>query len=660
MTTEGQLLWTPSDEVIERSNLSRFRRWLADGKGLTFNDYGSLWQWSVSELEDFWESLWQYFEVDSPTPYECVLEERIMPGARWFPGVRVNFTREMMRRARPDETAIESLSEVYPRRSISWEELAASVRILAVAMKKMGVKPGDRVAAYLPNTPESTIGLLACASIGAVWSSCSPDFGAKSVLDRFQQIEPKVLIAFDGYRYGGRDFDRRKDIATIAAALPSLENVIYKPYLFRGKSAFPNGKVVVWDEVLAGKDPGETNFTFEAFDFDHPLWIVFSSGTTGLPKAIVHGHGGIILEALKYAFFHLDMRPGGRLFFFTTTGWIVWNAMVCSLITGSSIVQFDGNPMHPEADMLWRIADETATTCLGTSPAFVQTMVNQGIVPKERFELSRLEGIFVTGSPMTPESMSWVYENVRSDVWVASQSGGTDIASGFVVGVSALPVYAGEIQARGLGCAVHAYNDDGERVINEVGELVCESPMPSMPLYFWNDHSNERYLESYFADYPGIWRHGDFLKINERGGCYIYGRSDSTLNRYGIRIGTAEIYRSVEALDEIDDSMVLNLDLTAGESFMPIFVVPAIGLHLDEALKEKIKAKLRSDYTPRHVPDAIFAVTSIPYTLTGKKMEVPVRKILAGTPINQAVNIDAMSNPGSLDFFVEFAKNIPT
>jgi acetoacetyl-CoA synthetase len=658
MVTEGELLWTPSTEVIEQSNVVAFMHWLEDNKDLSFSDYDALWQWSVDSLEDFWQCMWEYFEVESPTAYTAVLEERVMPGAKWFPGAKVNFIREIMRRSRPGETAIQYLSEISPLRSISWDELASSVRILAGSLVKMGVKPGDRVAAYIPNTPESTIGLFACVSIGAVWSSCSPDFGTKSVLDRFQQLEPKVLIAFDGYRYGGRDFDRRSDIAEIMADLPSVEHLIYKPYLYPDEHHLPDAKGVAWDELLRADDPGVAAFEFEFFEFDHPAWIVFSSGTTGLPKALVHNHGGLILEGLKFSFFNLNLKPSGRLFSFTTTGWIVWNSLVTSLIAGSSIVQFDGNPTHPRLDELWRIAADTGATIFATSSAFVQTMINKNIVPGENFDFSRLESVFVTGSPMAPESMSWVYDNVKQDLWVASQSGGTDIASAFVVGVVSQPVYAGEIQARGLGCDVHAFDDAGNAVIEQVGELVCVKPMPSMPIYFWNDEGGQRYLDSYFADYPGIWRHGDFLKINKRGGCYIYGRSDSTLNRAGVRIGTAEVYRSVETLDEVDDSMVLDLELKVGKSFMPLFVVLAGELKLDQPLKDKIKAKLRADYSPRHVPDSIYQVDAIPYTLTGKKMEVPVRKILLGLEVEKAANPEAMANPGSLAYFVDFAKEL--
>ena len=654
MTVEGELLWKPSPERVAAADITHYQQWLREHRGLSFDSYDALWHWSVDKLEDFWESIWDYFEVQASAPYECVLRERVMPGAKWFPGTKLNFAEHVVRKARPGNTAIYHASELAPLAQFSWDDVLTQTRALASALRDIGVQPGDRVVAFIPNIPQSAIGLYACASIGAVWSSCSPDFGTQSVLDRFAQIEPKVLISVDGYRYGGKDYDRRAEVVRIVEALPTLERVIWIPYLL-GEDVAPDfAKVVMWNDVA--NQPGPDAFTFEQVAFDHPLWIVFSSGTTGLPKPIVHGHGGVLLETLKGLSFHFGVGAHSNMFFYTATGWIVWNILVGSPLTGATFVQYDGNPLYPDPKTLWRVAEESGATLTGCSPTFVQIMAQHNVVPKDDFDLSRVEGVLVTGSPMMPESMAWCYENVREDLWVGSQCGGTDIAAGFIGGVPVLPNHAGEIQARCLGCDVHAYNEAGESVINEVGELVCRTPMPSMPLYFWGDPENERYLNSYFRDFPGTWRHGDFLKINDRGGCYVYGRSDSTLNRYGVRIGTAEVYRAVEALAEVEDSLIVNLNLSDGGFFMPLFVALRDGRSLDEALTKKICDKIRSDYSPRHVPDKIYQVEEIPYTLTRKKMEVPVRKILSGVPMEKAASRDAMVNPETIEYFIRFAE----
>jgi acetoacetyl-CoA synthetase len=510
----------------------------------------------------------------------------------------------------------------------------------------------------MPNGPQATVAMLATAAIGAIWSSCSPDFGVKSVLDRYAQIRPKVMFAIDGYRYGGKDFDRRPEVREIAAGLPDLETIIYLPYLDRSNSELQvDGKIKLhlWDELV---DNGHDvpDFKFESTPFEHPLWVVYSSGTTGLPKPIVHGHGGITLEMLKLSHFHFNLKPGGVMFFYSTTGWVMWNLVVSSLLSGAAAVLYDGHPALPDPDVLWRMAADTGTTFFGASPTYISMMQKNGLQPAKKYDLSRIEGILLGGSPVTPESMVWCYENINPDLWLTSQSGGTDVSSGFVGASPTLPVYAGEIQGRMLGVDVHAYNDDGEPVIDEVGELVVQQPMPSMPLYFWNDPDNQRYRESYFEVFPGKWRHGDYLKINARGGCYIYGRSDSTLNRYGVRIGTAEIYRTVEAIDGIDDSLIVCLDLSGGRFFMPLFVKLKAGQVLDKAMEARIVERLRTEYSPRHVPDKIYAVDMIPYTLTGKKMEVPVRKLLLGVPAEKAANRDSMAKPEALDYFIEFAR----
>ena len=653
MLQEGDLLWKPSPARIERAEISTFMRWLEHERGLHFEDYAALWQWSVDELESFWQAVWDYFEIKASAPYNRVLSANVMPGAKWFEGSRLNFAEHVMRRSRGAEPALFFASEQTPLTSVSWDQLGGQVAQIAQALRNLGVVSGDRVVAFMPNIPETMVAFLATASIGAIWSSCSTDFGSASVLDRFRQIEPKVIFTVDGYRYGGKPFDRRVEARTIIEALPSIEQVFYLPYLDADATP-PINKVHRWHDIIDGGPAPELEF--EQLPFDHPLWVVYSSGTTGLPKAIVHGHGGIVVELHKMLTLQCNLGPESRMFFYTTSGWIMWNILMATLLVGASPVIYDGHPGAPDIDVLWRIAAETKATIFGASPTYLSLMMKEGVVPKDLYDYSSLEGILLTGSPATPESMQWLYDNVGDDLWVTSQSGGTDIASGFVSGTCILPVYAGEIQARALGVDVHAYNDAGVPVIDEVGELVVCKPMPSMPLYFWNDAEGQRYHDSYFDAFPGVWRHGDFFQVNARGGCFIKGRSDSTLNRYGVRIGTAEIYRAIEALDAIDDSLVVNLDLPDGRFFMPLFVKLAAGFELDAALVDVLAHTLKSRCSPRHVPDQVYRVDEIPYTLTGKKLEVPVRKILMGFDLAKAVSRDAMMNPGAIDYFIAFAE----
>ncbi len=653
MLKEGDLLWQPGEARIAQAELTRFMHWLGRERGLRFADYAALHAWSVNELEAFWQAIWDYFEIESAAPYERVLAERVMPGAKWFVGARLNFAQHVLRHAAGEAPALFFAAEQRALTTWSWDQLREEVARVAAGLRARGIGAGDRVVAFMPNIPETMVACLAVTAIGAVWSSCSTDFGAASVLDRFQQIEPKALFTVDGYRYGGKAFDRRGEARTIIEALPSLEHVVHLPYL-DADAAAPVAHAVSWAELRgSGAAPA---LEFAQLDFDHPLWVVYSSGTTGLPKAIVHGHGGIVLELHKMLALQCNLGPGSRMFFYTTSGWIMWNILMSAMLVGAAPVIYDGHPAAPDVDMLWRLAAESGATQFGASPTYLAMMQKEGVVPKERYDLSAIEGILLTGSPATPESMQWLYENVNADLWVTSQSGGTDVASGFVSGSCTLPVYAGEIQARALGVDVQAFNDAGESVIGEVGELVVTRPMPSMPLYFWNDEGGQRYFESYFDTFPGVWRHGDFFELNARGGCFIKGRSDSTLNRYGVRIGTAEIYRCVEALDEIDDALVVNLDLPGGNFFMPMFIRLAAGCVLDDALKKKMAQALRTQCSPRHVPDQVYAVDEIPYTLTGKKLEVPVRKILMGFDIDKSVSRDAMQNPGSIDYFIDFAR----
>lgn len=656
MVKEGDLLWTPGETRVRDANVMAFIRWLRAKRGVDCADYPALWRWSVQDVAAFWEALWCYAGIESPTPYRAVLENPVMPGARWFPGARVNFAEQVLRRARPGETALHYLSELAGLRGMTWDELGRQVRCVATQLRQLGVCPGDRVVSYLPNAPQAAVAMLATAAVGGIWSSCSPDFGVKSVLDRFAQIRPKVMFAVDGYRYGGKDFDRRPEVLEIAAGLPELETLVYLPYLDRDDPGIqlPGVRTLMWEQLVpSGRDVAD--FRFEATPFEHPLWIVYSSGTTGLPKPIVHGHGGITLEMFKLAHFHFDLKPGGVMFFFSTTGWVMWNIVVASLLSGAAAVLYDGNPAHPDPDVLWRMAADTGTTFFGASPTYVALMQKNGVRPREKFDLSRVTGILLGGSPVTPESMVWCYEHISRDLWLTSQSGGTDVSSGFVGASPTLPVYAGEIQTPMLGVDVQAYDDTGQPVVDQVGELVVVQPMPSMPLCFWNDPGDQRYRESYFDVYPGKWRHGDYLKINARGGCYIYGRSDSTLNRYGVRIGTAEIYRSVEAVEGVDDSLIVCLDLSGGRFFMPLFVKLKAGHVLDETMQARICERLRHEYSPRHVPDRIYSVDLIPLTLTGKKMEVPVRKLLLGMAPEKAANRDSMAVPAALDYFIRFA-----
>jgi len=654
MADFGELLWQPSSERKERANITRFARWLGERAGRSFDHYHALWQWSVDEPERFWQAVWDYFEVRSPRAPEAVLASREMPGAVWFPGARVNFAAHLLEQGADADTAIIALDETGALTELTWGELRQRVAAAAAGLRALGVGPGDRVAGYLPTAPEAVIAMLATIAIGGVWSCCSPDFGAASVLDRFRQIEPKVLVAAEGYRYGGREFDRRGELARLVAELSGLGHVVHVPALVDTQAVDVPAELVAWSDLVAG-DTAFDAADYPALPFDHPLWVVFSSGTTGLPKAIVHGHGGVLLELLKATALHMDLRPASRMFFYTTTGWIVFPNLVAALLQGSSIVLYDGNPAVPGPDALWRMAAEHGVTHFGTSPSFVSLMQQHGIVPGREFGFPALECVVCTGSPLTPESFAWIYSNVKEDLWVCSVSGGTDVVSGLVGGVPVLPVHNGEIQARCLGIPVDAWDEEGDPVRGEDGELVITGPIPSMPVYFWNDPAGERYRESYFDVYPGVWRHGDQLRITERGSCVISGRSDATLNRHGVRIGTSEIYRSVEALDEVIDSLVVNLELDGGRFFMPLFVELAPGAELDEALEHAIAKKLRTDYSPRHVPDRIYAVQAIPYTITGKKMEVPVKKILRGRDPAQAANRDIMRNPESLDYFIDFA-----
>jgi len=652
---EGELLWTPSPSRVERAQLTHYLGWLKE-RGRRFDSYAALWQWSIDDLEGFWGSLWEYFDIRASKPYERVLGSSSMPGAEWFPGARLNYAEHALRHERAGADALLFLSERRALSAMSWTDLGSRVRKLATHLRRMGLGKGDRVVAYLPNSPEAVIAMLATVSVGAIWASCGPDFGPRGVVDRFLQLAPKFAFVVDGYYYGGKPFDRRPELRTILSLLPSLERVIYLRVLEPDNDAHLTENSIYWEDALSGPEVPRDAFEFEQVPFAHPLWILFSSGTTGLPKPIIHCHGGMIVEQCKGLKLHMDVHPGERMFFFTTTGWMMWNFLVSALLVDVVPVLYDGNPAYPAPDVLWGMVERTGASYFGASPAYVGLLEKAGVVPKERFDLSRLQSVMLAGSPVTAECNAWFYRCVKPDIWAGSGSGGTDVCTGLVGGVVTLPLYAGEIQARQLGVAAFAFNEQGQAVVDEVGELVVTRPMPSMPVGFWNDADGSRYRESYFDQYPGIWRHGDFFKVNARGGCYVLGRSDATLNRHGVRIGTAEVYRALTEVPEIDDALIVNLDLPGGGFFMPLFVKLKDELLLDEALLEKVRARMRKAYSARHVPDKIYQVSAIPCTLTGKKMEVPVRRILTGVPVEKAANRAAMANVESLDFFIGYAR----
>ena len=657
-TAEGAPLWEPSEELRENARISAYMRWLKDEKNVAVGDYDELWEWSVTDLEGFWASIWEYCGIKASTPYERVLGKRGMPGAEWFPGAELNYAENVLRHAadHPEEPAILHQSEVRPLGEVSWGELQQKTATLAAGLRELGVQRGDRVAAYLPNVPEAVIALLACASIGAVWSSCSPDFGAGSVVDRMAQIEPKVLLAADGYRYGGKDYDRTDVVARLQEEIPTLQKTVVLPYLAEEPDTSQLENVVMWDDLLAWHEGAE--LTFEQVPFDHPLWVLYSSGTTGLPKAIVHSQGGILIEHLKKVVLHIDLGPEDRFFWFTTTGWMMWNLVVAGLLTDSTVLLYDGNPGYPDMNVLWEFAASTGMTCFGTSASYITACMKAGIEPGTDYDLSSLQSIGSTGSPLPPEGFEWAYKHVKEDLWLFSTSGGTDMCTAFVGGVPLLPVRAGELQARSLGAEVEAFDEEGNPQIDEVGELVVTKPMPSMPIYFWSDPEGERYRESYFDVYPGVWRHGDWIKVKEDGACVIYGRSDSTINRGGIRMGTSEIYSAVDRVEEVTDSLVVDVPREGGSSFMPLFVVLQEGVELDDDLESRIKSSIKENASPRHVPNEIFAVPEIPKTLNGKKLEVPVKKILSGTPPEEAASRESLSNPASLDRFAELVEEI--
>jgi acetoacetyl-CoA synthetase len=633
MRAMAEPVWTPSPERIERALLTQFTR-----KRSLPEDYHELWQWSVDNLDEFWAAVWDEW-VDADSPYERVLGSREMPGAEWFPGARLNYAKHVFRGRDPAALALQHASESRPLASWTWGDLERETAGIAAGLRELGVGPGDRVAAYMPNIPETVAAFLACAQVGAVWSSAAPEFGARSVIDRFAQIEPKVFLAIDGYRYGSKDFDCTHKVEAIHAELGDAKLVRFG---YLDGSGWPDG--------FAAADAA---LDFAAVDFAHPLWVLYSSGTTGLPKAIVHSQGGILVEQLKKGHLHLDAQRGDRVFWFTTTGWMMWNFLIGVLLTEASIVLYDGNPA---GEVLWDLAEQAGITTLGTSAAWIAAQMKEGAEPARGRDLSALRAVGSTGSPLSPEGFKWIYDQVGQDTWLFSTSGGTDVCSAFVGGVPTLPVYLGELQARSLAAKVESWSEDGKPLTGEVGELVITEPLPSMPIYLWGDESGERYRDAYFSMWPGVWRHGDWIEITERGTAIIFGRSDSTINRGGVRMGTAEIYRAVLAVDEVQDALVVDVPREGEENWMPLFVVLRDRKELDDELVKRIKTRIREDCSPRHVPNDVIAIPAVPRTLSGKVLEVPVKRVLIGHDPQKAASRDSLQNPDAFDWFVEFAR----
>ncbi|HVY10167.1 MAG TPA: acetoacetate--CoA ligase [Mycobacteriales bacterium] len=651
MVNEGDLLWTPSEQRAEGSRLSQFQQWLRTERGLDFAAYDELHSWSVAHLDDFWGAFDEWIGIRWSTPYEAVLGSRALPGATWFPAGRTNYAEHLLyplQRVELEDVAVIAVREDGQEVQLTWRELRTQVASVRNWMAGRGIARGDRVVALLPNGAEALVAMLAAASLGAIWSSCSPDFGPTAIADRFTQIEPTLLLAVDGYHYGGKRFDIRGTVTELRDALPTLRDTVLVPYLDEA-ATLPDS--ASWQELLSVGG----SVSFEPMAFDDPLWVLYSSGTTGLPKPILHGHGGMLIEHAKQLALHLDLGRGDRFFWFSTTGWMMWNLLVSGLAVGSSIVLYDGNPAFPDQMALWRLAARTRITCLGLGAPFIQACEKAGLRPAEQVDLSAIRSVGSTGAPLPPEGFAWVYDAVGSDVMLSSLSGGTDVCTAFVGGAPTLPVRAGVIPAKLLGCAVAAYDEDGREVVGEVGELVITEPMPSMPVGFWNDPDGSRLFASYYDTFPGVWRHGDWVKFESDGSCVIYGRSDSTLNRGGVRMGTSEFYRVVEGLPHVVDSLVVDTSAAGVEGRLLLFVVLADGASLDEVTDE-IRRLTRSQLSPRHVPDEVIAVDTVPRTINGKKCEVPVKRILAGVPVDRAVSKGALADPASLAPFVSLAQ----
>ncbi len=646
-----KLLWKPGKVTVTTANLTKFSNWLKKEKGLEFDGYHELWKWSVANINTFWQAIWDYFAILHSGSIVKACSDDAMPHTKWFEGAKLSYAEHIFRNAQPGTPAIISKTENSTIKELSWNELEKQVAGLRNSLVAKGIKKGDCVVGWLPNIPEAVVAFLAVNSLGAIWSGTSPDFGIQSVIDRFAQIEPKILIAADGYYYNGKTFDKTGDIQNVKNELPTITHTIIVPVLNNSEKLLQE-ESSFWNDNIRNI----SQLTFERVPFEHPIWVLYSSGTTGLPKAITHSNGGVLLEHLKYLTFHNDIKPGERFFWFSTTGWMMWNYMVASMLCGATIVLYDGSPAYPDINALWKLASEIGVSHFGTSAPFIIANMKAETTPGKSYNLDSLRSIGSTGAPLPPDGFDWIYSNVKKDLWLASISGGTDVCSAFVGGNPLWPVYSGEIQCRALGCKLEAYDEDGQPQTETVGEMVISKPMPSMPVFFWNDPDFERYNESYFEMYPGKWRHGDWTMITEREGVIIYGRSDATLNRGGIRIGTAEIYRVLDKMDEVRDGIMVCVDKKDGSFYMPLFIVS--DYVLDSSLKDKIKKNIREQCTPRHVPDEIIPINEVPYTISGKKTEAPVKKILMGENIDHLLNKDALKNPDSLEFFVELAKKL--
>lgn len=651
MATSQQVLWTPTPQFIEQSNLGDFRHWLRANKNLSFDSYEGLWEWSINHIELFWESLWQYFDIRSHSPYQTVLSSHNMPGARWFEGATLNYAEHIFRQKTQGQPALYFKNEYSNTTAINWDELENKVSSVQQFLIGQGVKKGDCVAGYLPNIPEAIIVFLAVNSLGAIWTCCSPDFGVNTVIDRFEQVAPKLLFAVNGYQYNGKRNLRTDEISQILNGISSIETVVMIPYLDAlQETSIENAQP--WENIL---EIPPSPVRFSAVDFSHPIWVLYSSGTTGKPKAITHSHGGVLLEHLKYMHFHNDVKKGEHFFWFTTTGWMMWNFLQASMLAGAVPVLYDGSPAYHNLNALWEMTEQLPIHHFGTSAPYLTACMKKGLTPGKDYNLRALRSIGSTGAPLPPETFEWVYQHVSQNVWLCSMSGGTDVCTAFVGGCPEMPVYKGAIQARALGCALFAYDEQGNKINGSLGEMVIEQPMPSMPVFFWNDPENKRYQSSYFEKYEGKWCHGDWINIFDNGSLIIQGRSDATLNRKGIRIGTAEIYAVLDNLEEIKDSLVVDLEKPNGDDVMVLFAVLKPGIDLEE-IATKIKGQLKDKCSPRHVPDRIVAVNDIPYTLSGKKMEIPVKKILLGMGESKNINPETVRNPEALQQFTEMAQ----